>query len=65
MRRKILTKIGLNMIEILDYNAKNVTGGNNYKLNNKLERSNLDTGTKNKPARIKKKIIFCGKDKVH
>lgn len=53
------------MIEILDYNAKNVTGGNNYKLNNKLEPSNLDTGTKNKPARIKKRIIFCGKHKVH
>lgn len=44
---------------------KNVTEGNNYKLNNKLERSNLDTGTKNKPARIKKKIIFRGKHKVH
>lgn len=45
--------------------TKNVTGGNNCKLNNKLERSNLDTGTKNKQARIKKKIIFCGKHKVH
>lgn len=45
--------------------TKNVTGGNNYKLNNKLERSNLDTGTKNKPARIKKKILLCGKHKVH
>lgn len=53
------------MIEILDYNAKNVTRGNNYKLNNKLERLNLDTGTNNKPARIKKKIIFCGEHKVH
>lgn len=34
--------------------TKNVTRGNNYKLNNKLERSNLDTETKKKPSSDKK-----------
>lgn len=53
------------MIEILDYNVKNVIGGNNYKLNNKLEWLNLDIGIKNKLVWIKKKIIFCGKYKVY
>lgn len=45
--------------------TKNFTGGKNYKLNNILEQSDLDTGTNNKPARIKQKIVFFGKHKVH
>lgn len=45
--------------------TKNFTGGKNYKLNNILEQSDLDTGTNNEPARIKQKIVFFGKHKVH